>query len=154
MTSIIEFLTIEIRVILVAAMPIIELRGAIPMGIAMGLSPLHAFVISYFGSLIPVPFIVFAFRPVVKWLRKTVLKNFVDNISTRALNKGERIQKYGFLGLILLVAIPLPGTGVYTGTLAATLLDMRFKWILPAVMIGNLIAGMIVLYISQGVVAL
>ena len=149
---ILELLTIELKVLIVAAIPIIELRGAIPMGIALGISPLHAFIISYFGSLLPVPIIVFAFRPIVDWLKKTVLKDIVEKISSRALNKGQRIQKYGFIGLILLVAIPLPGTGVYTGTLAATLLNMRFKWILPAVMIGNLIAGLIVLFVSQGVI--
>jgi uncharacterized membrane protein len=150
---ILELLTIELKVLIVAAIPIIELRGAIPMGIALGMSPLHAFIISYFGSLLPVPIIVFAFRPVVEWLKKTVLKDIVEKVSNRALNKGQRIQKYGFVGLILLVAIPLPGTGVYTGTLAATLLNMRFKWILPAVMIGNLIAGLIVLFVSQGVIS-
>jgi uncharacterized membrane protein len=154
MDSILQFLTEEIRVLMVAAMPIIELRGAIPVGLSYGMSIFHAFMLSYFGSLIPVPFIVFAFRPVMEWLRKGLLKPVVEKISDRALLKGQKVQKYGFFGLIILVAIPLPGTGVWTGTLAATLLDMRFKWILPAVMIGNLIAGIIVTFVSHSIIAL
>ncbi|MFP4456646.1 MAG: COG2426 family protein [Clostridia bacterium] len=152
MENLLQLITKEVRVLIVAATPIIELRGAIPVGLSYGMSIWHAFILSYLGSLLPVPFIVFTLRPIIEWLKKGILKPVVEKISDRALLKGKKVQKYGFLGLIILVAIPLPGTGVWTGTMAATLIDMRFKWILPAVMIGNLIAGIIVTFITHNFV--
>ena len=136
-----------------AALPIIELRGAIPVGIAMGLSPIHATVISFIGSMLPVPILLFGIRPVFNYLRKTkIFRKMIDKLTTRSLRKSDKVQKYGFWGLILLVAIPLPGTGVWSGTLVAALLDMRFKRAFPAILIGNLIAAIAVMALSNGVV--
>jgi len=137
-----------------AMLPVIELRGAIPAGIALGLSPLHSTILGFVGSMIPVPFILFGIRPVFSYLRKTKLfKGLVDSLTNRSLNNhGHKVQKYGSLGLIILVAIPLPGTGVWSGSLIAALLDVRFKWAFPAILIGNLIAAVLIMLLSSGVV--
>ena len=102
----------------------------------------------------PVPFILFGIRPVFSYLRKTKLfKDLVDRLTNRSLNNhGHKVQKYGSLGLIILVAIPLPGTGVWSGSLIATLLDVRFKWSFPAILVGNLIAAVLIMLLSNGVV--
>lgn len=147
-----NLLSKEITVLLIAALPIIELRGAIPVGISLGMSPIHATIISFMGSMIPVPFILFAIRPIFKYLRKTKLfRNLVKGISDRSLNNRGRIQKFGAWGLVLFVAIPLPGTGVWSGSLAAALLNIRFKWAFPAIMLGNLIAAIAIMSLSTSI---
>ena len=150
--NLIEFLSIELAVMLTAAMPIIELRGAIPVGISLGLSPMHATIISFIGSMIPVPFILFTIRPIFNQLKKTrTFRKLVDHLTDKSIsNNGHRIQKYGAWALVVIVAIPLPGTGVWSGSLAAALLDMRFKWAFPAIFVGNLIAAAIIVSISKG----
>lgn len=152
--ELLTFLSVELTILLTAAMPIIELRGAIPVGMSLGLSPVHATIISFIGSMIPVPFILFTIRPIFNYLKKTRLfKNLVHKLTDRSLNNnGGKIQKYGAWGLMLIVAIPLPGTGVWSGSLAAALLDMRFKWAFPAILVGNLIAAIAVMTLSNGVV--
>ncbi|MGM0397028.1 MAG: COG2426 family protein [Bacillota bacterium] len=150
--NLIEFLSVEIAVMLTAAMPIIELRGAIPVGISLGLSPMHATIISFIGSMIPVPFILFTIRPIFNYLKKTTtFKKLVNHLTDRSIsNNGHRIQKYGAWALVVIVAIPLPGTGVWSGSLAAALMDIRFKWAFPAIFVGNLIAAVIIVNLSKG----
>lgn len=150
--SLIDFLSVELTVILTAAMPVIEMRGAIPVGISLGLSPIHATVISFLGSMIPVPFILFGIRPVFNYLKTTrPFRRLVEHLTDRSLNNnGHRIQKYGAWALVVIVAIPLPGTGVWSGSLAAALLDIRFKWAFPAILTGNLIAAAIIMSVSKG----
>ncbi len=141
----------EVAVVVTAAMPVIELRGAIPVGMSLGMSPWEAFVLSLIGSMMPVPFLLLLVRPIFAYLRQTELfRNLVDKLSNRTLAKSGNIQKYGFWGLLVFVAVPLPGTGVWTGTLAATLLGMRFKPALAAIWIGDVIAGLAVMTISHG----
>ena len=153
LNQLLDFLTVELTVMLTAALPIIELRGAIPVGISLGLSPLHAAIIAFIGSLIPVPFILFTIRPIFNYLKTTKLfKNMVHKITERSINNNSgKIQKYGVWGLILIVAIPLPGTGVWSGSLIAALMNMRFKWAFPAILVGNLIAGIFIMGLSTGV---
>ena len=151
--QLLDFLSIELTVILTAALPVIELRGAIPVGIALGLSPIHSLILSFIGSMIPVPIILFTIRPVFNYLKKTkMFKNLVHRLTKKSLNKSSNIKKYGVWGLILFVAIPLPGTGVWSGSLAASLLNMRFKLAFPAIFIGNLIAGILIMGLSNGVI--
>ena len=153
MQSLLNFLSIEFTVLLTAALPIIELRGAIPVGISLGLSPIHATLISLLGSMIPVPFILFSIRPIFNYLKGTkTFKKLVHRLTDRSMNGSGNIQKYGAWGLLIFVAIPLPGTGVWSGSLAASLLDMRFKWAFPAILVGNLIAGILIMVLSHGVV--
>jgi len=151
-STILNFLSIELTVLLTAAMPIIELRGAIPVGMGLGLSPAHATLISFIGSMIPVPILLFTIRPVFNYLKKAKLfKGMIDKLTHRSASKSGNIQKYGFWGLLIFVAVPLPGTGVWSGTLAAALLDMRFKLAFPAILIGNMIAAVAVMFLSHGV---
>lgn len=141
----------EVAVLVTAAMPVIELRGAIPVGMSLGMSPWEAFALSLIGSMMPAPFLLLLVRPLFAYLRQTeMFRSMVDKLSNRTLAKSGNIQKYGFWGLLLFVAVPLPGTGVWTGTLAATLLGMRFKSALAAIWIGDLIAGLAVMTISHG----
>lgn len=151
--QLINFLSIELTVMLTAALPIIELRGAIPVGISLGLSPIHSAVISFIGSIIPVPFILFTIRPIFNYLKKTrTFKKIIKKLTTRSMNKSGSIKKYGAWGLLVFVAIPLPGTGVWSGSLIAALLDMRFKWAFPAIFVGNFIAGILIMALSYGIV--
>lgn len=150
--TIIEFLSIEISVMITAALPVIELRGAIPFAISLGLSPFHAILLSLLGSMIPVPFILFGIRPVLNYLRKIkIFKKLADWITNKSMgNNGHKIQKYGAWGLVIIVALPFPGTGVWSGSLIAALLDIRFKWAFPAILFGNIIAAIIIMTLSQG----
>lgn len=152
--QLLNFLSIELTVMLTAALPIIELRGAIPVGMSLGMSPAHATIISFIGSMISVPFILFTIRPIFNYLKKTKLfRKLVHRLTNKSLNKSGKIQKYGAWGLLIFVAIPLPGTGVWRGSLAAALLDMRFKWAFPAILFGNIIAAAIIMGLSNGVVS-
>ena len=153
-TQLLNFLSIELTVMLTAALPIIELRGAIPVGISLGLTPIHASILAFIGSMIPVPFILFSTRPIFNYLKETrTFKKLIHRITDKSMNKSGKIQKYGAWGLFIFVSIPLPGTGVWSGSLAAALLDMRFKWAFPAIFVGNLIAGILIMGLSHGVVS-
>lgn len=149
--NLIEFLSIEFTVLLTAAMPIIELRGAIPVGISLGLSPIHATILAFVGSMIPVPIILFTIRPIFNAMKVTkVFRGLVERLTHRSMSKNaHKIQKYGAWALIPIVAIPLPGTGVWSGSLAAALLDIRFKWAFPAILIGNFLAAIAVVTLSN-----
>ena len=127
-----------------AMVPVLELRGAIPVGVAAGLSPAVACVVSVLGNMVPVPFILLLIRRIFDWLRGTRLFGpKIAWLERRAHLKGRVVRKYRLPGLIILVAIPLPGTGAWTGTLAASLLDMDFKSSVLACMGGVLLAGCI-----------
>jgi uncharacterized membrane protein len=155
LTEMKQYLSKEFVVMLTAALPVIELRGAIPVGICLGLSPICSAILSFIGSIIPVPFILFTIRPVFNYLKTTrMFKSMVDRITDNSMTKySQKVKKYGFWGILILVAIPLPGTGVWTGSLVAALLDMRFKLAFPAILIGNFIAGMLIMLLSNGVVS-
>lgn len=150
--ELIEFLSIEFTVILTAALPVIELRGAIPVGVSLGLTPVHASILSLLGSMIPVPFILFGIRPVLNYLKNTkFFRKLAVGLTNKSINNnGHKIQKYGAWGLVIIVALPFPGTGVWSGSLLAALLDIRFKWAFPAILFGNIIAAMIIMGISKG----
>lgn len=152
--TLMNFLSVEFTVFLTAAIPVVELRGAIPLGLSLGMSPLHAALISLAGSMLPVPFILFTIRPIFKYLRTTKLfRRIIGRLTDKSINNsGHKIQKYGAWGLVIFVAIPLPGTGVWSGSLAAALLDMRIKWAFPAILLGNIIAAIIVTGVSLGVI--
>ena len=135
---------------LVGMTPILELRGAIPLGAAAGLPPLTACAAAILGNLVPVPFIMLLVRRVFRWLRKTAFFGpRIDWLERRAHLKGRLVRKYRLPGLILLVAIPLPGTGAWTGSLAAAFLDIRLKKAMPAVVLGVLTAGCIMLTLTH-----
>ena len=139
-----------------AMVPVVELRGAIPYGVIAGLSVPAAFIIAVIGNLVPVPFLVVFTRKVFEWLRtKSVwLDRFVCRMETKAEEKKDVVLKYEFWGLVLLVAIPLPGTGAWTGALVAAMMNMRLKRAMPAIVLGVIIAGIIVTTITYGAGAL
>ena len=137
----------------ISMVPVIELRGAIPVGIAADLSPAVAYMVSVLGNLVPVPFILLLIRRIFDWLRHT--KRFgplIEKLERRAHLKGRVVTKYRVPGLILLVGIPLPGTGAWTGALVAALLDIRLRTSIPAIFVGLLIAGALTLGVTMGVI--
>ena len=138
---------------LVSMLPVVELRGGIPFGVAAGLPVWAAFIAAVIGNLIPVPFIIVYIRRVFQWMRQRLprLNRLVDALERKAHLKGETVTKYRYLGLMLLVAIPLPGTGAWTGSLVAAFLDMRLKKALPSIIAGVLIAGLAIALLAHGV---
>lgn len=137
----------------ISMVPVIELRGAIPVGIAAGLPPAVAFIVSVLGNLVPVPFILLLIRRIFDWLRHTRhIGPVIEKLERRAHLKGRVVQKYRVLGLIVLVGIPLPGTGAWTGALVAALLDIRLRSAIPAILVGLLVAGTITLGVTMGVI--
>ena len=135
-------------IFLVSMVPLIELRGSIPIGLGMGLNPLWLYIICIVGNMLPVPFIFFFARKVLVWGSD---KKFIGKFFKFCLEKGEKggkkleakAGKGLYWALFLFVGIPLPGTGAWTGTLAASLLDMDFKKSVIAVMAGVILAGII-----------
>jgi len=149
----IEVISHEVQVFLISMVPIIELRGAIPYGVALGMSPVHAAILAVMGGMVPVPFILILIRPILHYFHaRNFARNMIQRLTRATVRNKAQIQKYGFWGIILVVAIPLPGTGVWSGSLAAALLDLRIKRALPAIFIGNIIAGLLVLLLSYGIV--
>lgn len=145
----------EFKVMFTAAIPVIEVKGAIPVGIALGMTPIHATFLAFLGSVIPVPLILFTIRPIINYLKKTkTFKKMINKLIHKSMNKSGNIKKYGYWGLFIFVAIPLPGTGVWTGSLIAALLDLRFKYAFPVILFGNLIASMLIMMLSFGMVNL
>ena len=143
-------------VFLISMVPIIELRGAIPVAVGMGLPLIPSYIICIIGNMLPVPFIYFFARKVLIWgSDKPVIGKFFTFCLEKGEKGGKKLQaKAGrglFVALLLFVGIPLPGTGAWTGTLAASLLDMDFKSSVVAVMCGVLLAGVIIALISNGV---
>ena len=139
-----------------AMVPVVELRGAIPYGVLAGLSVPAAFVLAVAGNLAPIPFLVVFTRKVFEWLRTKSrwLDRLVSKLEAKAEKNKEVVNRYKFWGLVVLVAIPLPGTGAWTGALVAAMMDMRLKRAMPAITLGVLIAGVIVTTITYGAGAL
>ena len=137
---------------LISMVPVLELRGAIPVGVAGGLSPLLAMCIAIVGNLIPIPFLIVFTRRVFHWLKtKGRIRVLVEKLEARAAEKSQLVLKYAWIGLCILVAIPLPGTGAWTGALVAAVLNLRLKKAIPAICLGVLIAGFIVTCLTYGV---
>ena len=140
-----------IGITFISMIPIIELRGSIPVGFVMGLPWYASLVCSIIGNMLPVPVILLFVVKVFEFMKKhNILTKFVNKMEQKAMNRSEKVSKGEFWGLMLFVAIPLPGTGAWTGTLAASILDMKFKQSVIAVMFGVLIAGVIMGLISFG----
>ncbi len=142
--------------VLVSMIPVVELRGGIPFGVTAGLPVWAAFIAAVIGNLIPVPFIIVYIRRIFQWMRRRMprLNGMVDKLERKAHLKGQRVTKYKYLGLAVFVAIPLPGTGAWTGSLAAAFLDMPLRKAIPSVIAGVLIAGMAISILTYGVTSL
>ena len=151
MPEILSVIGHDIQVFILAMIPVIELRGAIPLGFAYGLPWQAAFVFAVLGNILPVPFIIWLSRPILKYLKRFKLFfAILDWIERRTMKNADIVMKYSAFGLMILVAIPLPGTGAWTGALLAALLNMRLKYALPAIVFGVLIAGFLVSGLTYG----
>lgn len=140
-------------IVLISMVPLIELRGAIPVAIAKGLPLIPSYIICIIANMIPVPIIFFFARKVLEWgSNKPLIGKFFTWCLKKGKKGGKKLEKTAgkglYVALMLFVGIPLPGTGAWTGTLAASLLDLDFKKSTIAVMAGVIIAGVIMLLIS------
>lgn len=140
----------------ISAVPVIELRGGLPFGIAMGLDYRLALLAAILGNMLPVPFIIVFIRRFLVWVRKRAPQwDFMaTKLEQKAHLKGRLVRKYSIFGLCLLVAIPLPGTGAWTGALVAAFLDMRLRQAFPAIFFGVLLAAAIITGMVFGVIHL
>lgn len=141
----------ELIVFLISLMPILELRGGLIAAALLGLDIVPSFIICIIGNLLPIPFILWFITPIFNKLKKTKhLSKFVNKIEKKALSKKDKIEKAEFWGLFFFVGIPLPGTGGWTGSLIASLIDMDKKKAMLAITCGVLLAGLIVGSLSFG----
>ena len=138
---------------LISMVPVVELRGAIPIGVAHGLPFWWAIPVAIVGNLVPVPFIIIFIKKIFAWLRTKSrwLENLVTRMENRAIGKIDTVKKYAFWGLFLFVAIPLPGTGAWTGSLIAAMMDMKVKDAFPSILLGVVTAGVIISFATYGV---
>lgn len=141
---------------LVSMIPVVELRGGIPFGVTAGLPVWAAWLAAVIGNLIPVPFIIVYIRRIFQWMRRRFpkLNSMVDALERKAHLKGQKVSRYKYLGLAIFVAIPLPGTGAWTGALAAAFLDMPLRRAIPSIVAGVLVAGTVISLLAFGVVSL
>ena len=138
-------------VFIVSMLPIVELRGGILAASLLGVEMWKAFLICAVGTMIPVPFILLFIRQVLTWLKNLGFAKFAEKLEAKAEKNREKIEKYETFGLTLFVGIPLPGTGAWTGSLIAALMNMRFKHSFIAVLLGTILADIIMCLISYGV---
>ena len=139
----------ELIVFIISMMPILELRGGLIAAALFKIPIVKAVIICVIGNLIPAPFILAFITPIFNWLKKTKwIKPKLEKLEEKSMGKSETIQKYEFIGLLLFVGIPLPGTGAWTGSLIASLLNIRFKKAFPAVVCGIAMATVLMCIIS------
>ena len=146
----------EILVFIISLMPILELRGGLLAAALLGLDPLPSYIISIIGNVLPVPFILLLITKVLAWMRNSKVK-FFNKIAKWLDEKVEKhkgqIEKFGYLGVVLFVGIPLPGTGAWTGSLIASVLNMDKKKTFITVLGGVVMASIIMMILSFGIVA-
>ena len=134
----------EVFAALISMVPVIELRGGLPYAILSGVDPLLAFPLCIIANLIPVPFILWFITPIFNWMKQTKrLRPIVEKMENRAMSKKDSIEKSYFIGLLLFVGIPLPGTGAWTGALIAAMLDIPKKKSIPAITLGVCLAAVL-----------
>ena len=139
----------------VSLLPVLELRGGLIAAKLMEIDFFKAFIICYIGNMLPIPFILLFIRKIFTLLKKIKsVEKMIDKLEARSIRKADKIEKYRLWGLLLFVAIPLPGTGAWTGALIADLFDIRIKHSLPVIAVGVLIAGIIISALSYGLFGL
>ena len=143
---------------LISMVPVVELRGGVPAGVAMGLPIPTALLAGVIGNMLPVPFVILFIRRIFKWIRVHIPKlgGMIDRLEQRAYRKmsNQNLVRWQAWGLLMFVAIPLPGTGAWTGALIAALMDLRLKNAVPVIFIGVLIAGLIMTALTYGATAI
>lgn len=138
----------------ISMVPVVELRLGLPYGITLGLPYFTALTAAILGNMLPVPFIIIYIKRIFAWLRRhwAALDGFITRLERRAEGKGEAVEKYGTWGLLILVAIPLPGTGAWTGALVAALLNLKVRKAFPVIFVGVCIAAAIMTAVTYGVI--
>ncbi len=147
----------ELCVFFCSMIPIIELRGAIPLGAALGLPWWLSYCLSVVGNMLPIPIILLFVKAVITWMSRSKVKFFnkvADFLYRRVEKRRDKIEKYSFWGVCLFVAVPLPVTGAWTGSLVAAMIDMKFWKALVSCLLGVMIAGVVMTIISYGAVAI
>ena len=143
----------ELIVFIISLCPILELRGGLIAATLLGVKPIIAYIVSIIGNTLPVPFILLFITKVIDWMEKSKvkwMKRVAKWLRNKAHKNKEKIEKYGYLGLVLFVGIPLPGTGAWTGCLVASVFDMDRKKSFLAVMTGIIMASVIMMILSYG----
>lgn len=146
----------ELIVFIISLMPLLELRGGLIAASLLGVKPLVGYIVSMIGNILPVPLILLFINKILEWMRNSKVKLFRNTakwLDKKARKNKTKIEKYGYLGLVLFVGIPLPGTGAWTGCLAASVLEMNRKKSFIAVMLGILMASIIMMLLSYGVLS-
>lgn len=150
-----DVLSDELIVFFVSLLPVLELRGGLIVAKLLEVNFLRAFVICFIGNLLPVPFILLFIRKIFSLLKKVkFINNIIDKLEAKSIRKAENVKKYRLWGLFLFVAIPLPGTGAWTGALVADLLDIRIKHSFPTIALGVFVAGIFISAFSYGLLGL
>ncbi|WP_245671905.1 COG2426 family protein [Desulfuribacillus stibiiarsenatis] len=140
----------ELIVVIIAALPIIELRGAIPVGVELGLPIFQAWYLSILGNLLPILPILYFFQPLSNYLmRYRIYQKFYDWLYNRTMRKSDKVQQWGALGLVLFTAVPLPTTGAWTACFAAILFRIPVRLSFSAISLGVVLAGFIVAFLSN-----
>lgn len=142
----------ELIVFVISMIPVLELRGSILAAGFLKMPFLSTFIIAVIGNCLPIPFVLLFIDKIFAFLKKTRLKKAVEYLEKRALSKSDQITKYGRWGLFIFVAIPLPGTGAWTGSLAASLLRMKTKDAILPIFAGVFVAGLIMSLLSFGII--
>ena len=141
--------------LLMSMVPIVELRGGLPFGAALGLPPAAVMGAAIIGNMIPVPFIILFIKKIFQWMRRfEPLAKLVSHFESKAESKSDRVTRYKKFGLCIFVAVPLPGTGAWMGALIAALLDMRLRDSFPVITLGVCIASLVVTGITYGFISL
>lgn len=141
----------QILVFIISLMPVLELRGGLLAASLLGLDPISSYIISIIGNIIPVPFVLWFMGSILKWMKtRKKLKKIAEWLDKKVEKNRNKIEKFGFWGLVLFVGIPLPGTGAWTGCLVASVLEMDKKKSFFATMIGIVMASIIMMIISFG----
>ena len=136
-------------IFIISLMPILELRGGLLAASLLKIPEIEAIPISIIGNILPMPFILLFIKHIFKWMKKVNLfRGLIEKLEKRAMSKSDKIQKYEFVGLMLFVGIPLPGTGAWTGALIASLLGIDIKKSSLAILCGILIATVIMYFVS------
>ncbi len=141
----------ELIIFIISMFPVVELRGGMIAAKLLDVELLKAFIICYIGNIIPIPFILLFIRKIFLFLKRfSFTRKIVEKLESSSLRKSEKVKKSSIWGLLTFVAIPLPGTGGWTGALIAALLDMRIKISFPVIALGVLIANIIMSVFSYG----
>ena len=145
----------ELIIFIISMFPVLELRGGMIAAKLLDVELLKAFVICYLGNILPIPFILLFIRRIFQFLKKfDKIGKLVEKLEVRSMRKSEQVQRWRNWGLLAFVAVPLPGTGGWTGALIAALLDMRIKTSFPIIALGVLIANLIMSIFSYGLLGL